>query len=243
GQHGQRRRRRQRGVRQQRHRLPAVCPEDAQPRLHHRRDQGDVRRHAGRIRQTKRGASGWARLFSVSKNDTLQGEPISARIRGTEIPSPWWLRFPAFAAPVAAGLQKADRCPCSASAVSSAGRASASQSLGTKLSAEPRTRPCGVAHSACRLRTLSAPNFPVCVPSICTCRLDGTFLTVCSVSLLRHAASCKARHKKKRVHLKILKRCPALSKRRICCPASQKRPRRDPVSRAPPWLHRPVLLA
>src|SRR5699024_970596 len=47
----------------------------------------------------------------VSKNDTLQGEPISARIRGTEIPSPWWLRFPAFAAPVAAGLQKADRCP------------------------------------------------------------------------------------------------------------------------------------
>src|SRR5699024_1059059 len=27
-------------------------------------------------------------FFSVSKNDTLQGEPISARIRGTEIPSP-----------------------------------------------------------------------------------------------------------------------------------------------------------
>ena len=38
------------------------------------------------------------------------------------------LRCPVFAAPVAAGLQKADRCPCSASAVSSAGRASASQS-------------------------------------------------------------------------------------------------------------------
>src|SRR5699024_4566479 len=103
--------------------------------------------------------------------DTLQGEPISARIRGTEIPSPWWLRFPAFAAPVAAGLQKADRCPCSASAVSSAGRASASQSLGTKFGAEPRTR--GKA-----ARTLSAPNFPVGVPSIRTCRLDGTFLTV-----------------------------------------------------------------
>ena len=38
------------------------------------------------------------------------------------------LRCPVFAAPVAAGLQKTDRCPCSASAVSSAGRASASQS-------------------------------------------------------------------------------------------------------------------
>ena len=50
GQRGQRCPYRQRGVRQQRHRLPAVCPEDAQPRLHHRRDQGDVRRHAGRLR-------------------------------------------------------------------------------------------------------------------------------------------------------------------------------------------------
>ena len=38
------------------------------------------------------------------------------------------LRCPVFAAPVAAGLQKTDRCPRSASAVSSAGRASASQS-------------------------------------------------------------------------------------------------------------------
>src|SRR5699024_5689659 len=35
------------------------------------------------------------------------------------------------------------------------------------------------AHSALRPRTLSALNFPVCVPSIRTCRLDGTFLTVC----------------------------------------------------------------
>src|SRR5699024_4708848 len=44
--------------------------------------------------------------------------------------------------------------------------------LGTKLSAEPRTRRKAA-------RTLSALNFPVCVPSIRTCRLDGTFLTVC----------------------------------------------------------------
>src|SRR5699024_2001833 len=41
--------------------------------------------------------------------------------------------------------------------------------LGTKLSAEPRTRRKAA-------RTLSALNFPVCVPSIRTCRLDGTFL-------------------------------------------------------------------
>ena len=44
--------------------------------------------------------------------------------------------------------------------------------LGTKLSAEPRTRRKAA-------RTLSALNFPVCVPSIRTCRLDGTFSTVC----------------------------------------------------------------
>ena len=42
--------------------------------------------------------------------------------------------------------------------------------LGTKLSAEPRTRRKAA-------RTLSALNFPVCVPSIRTCRLDGTFLS------------------------------------------------------------------
>src|SRR5699024_1120009 len=78
-------------------------------------------------------------------------------MRGTEIPSLWWLRFPAFAAPVAAGLQKADRCPCSASAVSSAGRASASQSLGTKFGTEPRTRPISGSH------TLSA-KFPCMCP-------------------------------------------------------------------------------
>ena len=41
--------------------------------------------------------------------------------------------------------------------------------LGTKLSAEPCTRRKAA-------RTLSALNFPVCVPSIRTCRLDGTFL-------------------------------------------------------------------
>src|SRR5699024_80153 len=93
-------------------------------------------------------------------------------LRRTEIPSPWWLRFPAFAAPVAAGLQKADRCPCSASAVSSAGRASASQSLGTKLSAEPRTRRKAA-------RTLSALNFPVGVPTVRTCRPVGTFWFHC----------------------------------------------------------------
>ena len=40
--------------------------------------------------------------------------------------------------------------------------------LGTKFGAEPRTRRKAA-------RTLSAPNFPVCVPSIRTCRLDGTF--------------------------------------------------------------------
>ena len=38
------------------------------------------------------------------------------------------LRCPAFAAPVAAGLQKTDRCPCSVSAASSTGRASTAQS-------------------------------------------------------------------------------------------------------------------
>src|SRR5699024_1662793 len=43
--------------------------------------------------------------------------------------------------------------------------------LGTKFGAEPRTRRKAA-------RTLSAPNFPVCVPSIRTCRLDGTFLPV-----------------------------------------------------------------
>ena len=41
-----------------------------------------------------------------------------------------WLRCPVFAARAVARLQKADRCPCSASAVSSAGRASAAQSHG-----------------------------------------------------------------------------------------------------------------
>ena len=30
---------------------------------------------------------------SVSQNDTLQGEPISARIRGSEILSPWYPPF------------------------------------------------------------------------------------------------------------------------------------------------------
>ena len=50
--------------RQQRHRLPAVCPADAHPRLYHRRDQGDVRRHAGRIKQTKKDVPLRVRPFS-----------------------------------------------------------------------------------------------------------------------------------------------------------------------------------
>ena len=120
-------------------------------------------------RNAKKPLSGRAgRRFSVSQRDTLQGEPISARIRGTEIPSPGGCGSLLFAAPVAEGLQKADRCPCSASAVSSAGRASASQSLGTKFGAEPRTRRKAA-------RTLSAPNFPVCVPTVRACRPVGLF--------------------------------------------------------------------
>src|SRR5699024_687657 len=58
-----------------------------------------------------------------------------------------WLRFPAFSAHQKWRLKMADRCPCSASAVSSAGCASAAQSLGTKFAAEPCTRPGGLAHS------------------------------------------------------------------------------------------------
>src|SRR5699024_3675456 len=53
-------------------------------------------------------------------------------------------------------------------AVSSTGRASPPLPLGTKFAAEPCTRRKAA-------RTLSAANFPVCVPSIRTCRLDGTF--------------------------------------------------------------------
>src|SRR5699024_12518251 len=63
----------------------------------------------------------------------------------------------------------ADRCPCSASAVSSAGCASAAQSLGTKFSGEPCTRPDGP-------RTLSPENFPVCVPAVGACPPAGTDL-------------------------------------------------------------------
>ena len=57
--------------------------------------------------------------------------------------------------------------------------------LGTKFGAEPHTRRKAA-------RTLSALNFPVCVPSIRTCRLDGTFLTVwrnCLSAPGRHAGS------------------------------------------------------
>ena len=67
-----------------------------------------------------------------------------------------WLRCPVFAAPVAAGLQKADRGPCSASAVSAAGSASASQSLvspwGQNFAQNRALGPNGLAHS---LRSIS----------------------------------------------------------------------------------------
>ena len=47
-----------------------------------------------------------------------------------------------------------------------------------------KTEACGICAGDLKCsrkaaRTLSAPNFPVCVPSIRSCRLDGTFLTVC----------------------------------------------------------------
>src|SRR5699024_1648516 len=64
---------------------------------------------------------------SCVSHDTLQGEPISARSRATEIPFGCGSLFLLRGAEIR--LQKADRCPCSALAVSSAGRASASQSL------------------------------------------------------------------------------------------------------------------
>ena len=50
----------------------------------------------------------------------------------------------------------------------------------TKFSAELRTRRKAA-------RTLSVLNFPVCVPSIRTCRLDGTFLTVWAAHGAFHA--------------------------------------------------------
>src|SRR5699024_6471849 len=59
---------------------------------------------------------------------TVRNVPIVPFVSGPLRPCGPRLRCPVFAAPVAAGLQKTDRCPCSASAVSSAGRASASQS-------------------------------------------------------------------------------------------------------------------
>ncbi len=61
-----------------------------------------------------------------------------------------------------------ERCASRAFAASSTGRAWRGCPLGTKFSAEPCTRRKAA-------RTLSALHFPVCVPSIRTCRLDGTF--------------------------------------------------------------------
>ena len=62
----------------------------------------------------------------VAKAPRFRGNPFLPAYAGQKFS---WLRCPVFAAPVAAGLQKADRGPCSASAVSAAGSASASQSL------------------------------------------------------------------------------------------------------------------
>ena len=62
----------------------------------------------------------------VAKATRFRGNPflrVAARQKSS------WLRCPVFTARAEARLQKADRCPCFASAVSSAGRASALQSL------------------------------------------------------------------------------------------------------------------
>ena len=73
---------------------------------------------------------------------TLQGEPISARIRASEILSPWLsCASPIFAARPDGRLRKPERCASHAFAASSTGRAWRGCPLGTKFSAEPRTRP------------------------------------------------------------------------------------------------------
>ena len=58
-------------------------------------------------------------------------------------PAAAWLRCPAFASGVAAPSQKTDRCPCSASAVSAAGSASAAQSRTCGRLPSQSRRPCG----------------------------------------------------------------------------------------------------
>ena len=93
---------------------------------------------------------------------SAQGGPISARIRATET------YLVAVAQICIAGrspLANLDSCPCSTSAVSSAGRASAAQSLLDKIFRR-------TAHSAVP-RTLSPENFPACVPAGRTCRPAG----------------------------------------------------------------------
>ena len=71
-------------------------------------------------------------------------------------------------------LQKPERCASVSSLLRPQDALRCRCPLGTKFSAEPCTRPKGP-------RTLSAPNFPGCVPSSRTCRLDGTFLSVLAV--------------------------------------------------------------
>ena len=55
-------------------------------------DKHRLRQRAGQItpEDQKRVNQALDVSLGVSKNDTLQGEPISARSRGTEIPSPWY---------------------------------------------------------------------------------------------------------------------------------------------------------
>ena len=92
------------------------------------------------------------------KSATLQGGPFSACCAGQKTS---WLRCPVFAAPVAAGLQKADRSPCSASAASAAGSASALQSPGIPLLDKIERR---TAHSAQRASHTLCAQFPWLCP-------------------------------------------------------------------------------
>src|SRR5699024_5591143 len=107
--------------------------------------------------------------FGVAQKRHAPGGTHFCLLRRTEISSPWLsCASPVFAARHGGRLRKPERCASRAFAASSTGRAWRGCPLGTKLSAEPCTRRKAA-------RTLSALNFPVCVPSIRTCRLDGTF--------------------------------------------------------------------
>ena len=78
-------------------------------------------------------------------------------------------------------LAKTDRCPCSASAVSSAGRASAAQSLLDKICPRTAHSPQGGSHTLCGKFPWRCPIHPHMsagwddLDFIC-CRLDGTGL-------------------------------------------------------------------